>query len=311
MAAVAETPVAIRAMTPEDIAFGMRLKEQARWNQIEADWRRLIEYEPQGVFVAELAGCSGSLSGSRATPVGTASAIRYGTRFGWIGMILVSPEFRRRGIATRLIGRCIEYLHGREVETIKLDATPAGRDVYLRLGFRDEWRLARFEGAACLSRDTAAEGDPAGLVEPMRAVDLDEVAAFDAPGFGADRSRVLARYLADWPEACRVLRRRGRIAGYCLARRGACADQVGPCVASAPGDDLALMTASMGAMSPDSEGAGRRVIADVVTENGWARQLVEALGFAEQRRFTRMALGPNCYRGDFSSTLLIAGPELG
>jgi hypothetical protein len=28
-------------MTAADIAFGMRLKEQAGWNQVPADWRRL------------------------------------------------------------------------------------------------------------------------------------------------------------------------------------------------------------------------------------------------------------------------------
>ena len=111
--------ITIRTMTRADIDLGMRLKEQAGWNQTEDDWRRLIESDPEGVFVAELT--QGSV------PAGAAATVCYGKRLGWIGMVLVGPRFRRRGIGTRLVNRCIEYLRERGVETIKLDATPAGR----------------------------------------------------------------------------------------------------------------------------------------------------------------------------------------
>lgn len=307
----ADARVTIRTMTLADIPFGMRLKEQAGWNQTEADWRRLMEYEPGSVFVAEIAGGNES--------AGTAAAVRYGTRFGWIGMVLVSPDFRRRGIATRLVDRCIEYLRDRGVETVKLDATPAGREVYLRLGFRDEWGLARFEGMAPAAWEKPDFGElsrAADRIEPMQEGDLEEVVAYDAPRFGADRSRVLAGFLKGWPEACYVLRPRepkgrGRIEGFVVARRGAHADQIGPCTASAPEDTRLLLEASIGTMGTMGAMAGKKVLMDVVTENPWARALVESLGFTEQRPFTRMTLGPNRFPGDFSGTLSVAGPELG
>ena len=43
----------IRVMTPADVAAGMRLKDAAGWNQTEDDWRRFLQANPEGCFVAE------------------------------------------------------------------------------------------------------------------------------------------------------------------------------------------------------------------------------------------------------------------
>ncbi|NIA21078.1 MAG: GNAT family N-acetyltransferase, partial [Anaerolineaceae bacterium] len=90
----------LRAMTVDDVADGLELCREAGWNQVAADWRRLLDLEPGGVFVAEEAGwlCA------------TASVISYGTRTGWIGMLMVHPDYRRRGIASALMARCIQAL---------------------------------------------------------------------------------------------------------------------------------------------------------------------------------------------------------
>src|SRR5690349_11847468 len=77
----------IRPLTVADIALGLRLKDEAGWNQLEADWRRLIELDSDGDFVAELDG----------TAVGTVTTCRFGP-VGWVAMMLVDPRFRSRGI---------------------------------------------------------------------------------------------------------------------------------------------------------------------------------------------------------------------
>lgn len=46
-----------RVMTEADIDFGMKLKNLAKWNQIPADWKRFIDLEPQGCFVAATMQC--------------------------------------------------------------------------------------------------------------------------------------------------------------------------------------------------------------------------------------------------------------
>jgi len=61
--------------------------------------------------------------------------------------MLVHPEHRRIGIATRLMSRALEYLQQRQVGCIRLDATPVGRPVYEKLGFISEWQLQRWQRA--------------------------------------------------------------------------------------------------------------------------------------------------------------------
>src|SRR5437867_4306939 len=65
--------LAIRLMAAPDISAGMRLRELAGWNQTEEDWRRFLEFEPDGCFVA--------LQNGRVC--GTAATLAYERRFGW------------------------------------------------------------------------------------------------------------------------------------------------------------------------------------------------------------------------------------
>lgn len=60
--------LAIRYFKPEDIPFGMRLKDEAGWNHTEADWRRALALQPDGCFLAEQGG----------EPVGTITSCVYG-----------------------------------------------------------------------------------------------------------------------------------------------------------------------------------------------------------------------------------------
>ena len=106
-------------MTPAELDFADSLRALAGWNQTRNDWQRLLAHEPRGCFVAEW---NGALAG-------TATTTCYGTDLAWIGMVLVHPDYRRRGIGTALLQQCLDYLSGRGVRCIKLDATPLGRPV--------------------------------------------------------------------------------------------------------------------------------------------------------------------------------------
>ena len=129
--------VHIRVMKNEDREFGLRLSRQARWNQTEADWLRLLHFEPKGCFVAELDG----------SPVGTTTTCFLG-QVAWMAMVLVDKNHRRRGIGTHLLRHALEYLDSRQAPTICLDATQLGRPVYEKLGFVPEYELARYQGIA-------------------------------------------------------------------------------------------------------------------------------------------------------------------
>jgi len=280
-------------MTVDDLPLGMRLRGQAGFNQTEADWRRFLDLEPDGCFVAELDG----------EPVGTVANFVFGP-IGWIAMLLVDERFRRRGIGTRLTQHALDHLllaapatqenaktrsHGadmlhrktprsRGVATARLDATPRGRLVYKKLGFVAEYELVRLEGTA---PGIATPGTVASLT-PDR---LDALVALDEQATATPRRRLIERLCGERPEATWVFPAGDAIVGYVTLRAGTHATQIGPCVALSNEAGRALGDAALAFC------AGQRVFVDVPVDNRPAMQWAESKGLVVQRPFTRMRRG--------------------
>jgi GNAT superfamily N-acetyltransferase len=271
-----------------DIPFGMELKNIAKWNQTEADWKRFLLYEPDGCFIAVYNGES----------AGTVTTINYEKRFGWIGMVLVHPQNRRKGIGTALLRKAIDYLKSISVETIKLDATPEGKMVYLRLGFKEEYNLDRIQGIGAVT--DCDELPPIGIN------DLQDVISFDTGVFGAKRGKVIENLLRENPDKNFIAKNhKGHVEGYIMARKGLNAYQIGPWVstsASVAEELFALMLKRL---------SGEKIFLDVphVNENGL--KIIEKHRFTIQRGFTRMFLGSNAYPGESSLVYATSGAEKG
>src|SRR6516164_99823 len=108
--------IRVRPMTADDLPLGLRLSEASGWNQVEADWQRFLDLQPDGCFVAEYDG----------TPVGTTTTCIFDS-VAWIAMVLVEEAVRGRGVGTELMRHAIRFLDGRGVTTVRLDARPMGR----------------------------------------------------------------------------------------------------------------------------------------------------------------------------------------
>ena len=93
---------------------------------------------------------------------------RFRTVLGF-AMVLVTADFRRRGIATKLVDACLNVAARRGLTTW-LDATPAGATVYGPLGFCPTVQLRRLR--LTKPQDT-------GAVRPLSAGNLDALAARD------------------------------------------------------------------------------------------------------------------------------------
>jgi ribosomal protein S18 acetylase RimI-like enzyme len=234
--------------------------------------------------------------------VGTAGAVGYGRDLAWVCMVIVDPDARGRGLAVRLVSDVLDRVGGFAV--VGLDATPQGRPVYERLGFRDGPSLSRMEAGADRPRNqlrpdgvAPASAAPA---RPMREADLDAVLRWDTEVFGADRGRVLRFALETAPEYAWVRYESDRLEGYCFGRHGHNAEQVGPVVAGTADAARDVVAAALSAR-PD-----RRFFVDVSAEG---RSLAASLGFVEQRPFTRMFRGPSLVSSD--SLFAVFGPEFG
>ena len=280
--------VALRPMRASDIDAGLRLCRASGWNQVARDWQQFLALAPDGASVAELDG----------RVVGTVATVRYGMRFGWIGMVLVDPAERGRGIGTRLLEQGLTLLA--DMPLVRLDATPAGHGIYLKRGFAEECRLHRFQA-------TVPEGltAPPASIRAMTQADLPEVVALDEEIFGANRAAMLHWLWNGAPGYAWIARDDARLAGYAFGRHGHAFEHLGPVVAGDARTARELATACL------RSHAGRAFIVDAPLDApAWVRAL-EALGFREQRLLIRMAHGRGSIPGDRSRQFASLGPEFG
>ena len=206
-------------------------------------------------------------------------------------MVLVHGPYRRRGLATRLMERSIAELRDRGLVPF-LDATPAGRPVYERMGFRAVEALTRWRGRG--------GGPEAHDLPPL--VDVAEIAELDRAAFGADRSAVLADLLA---RTGALSRRDPGGDGFLLARTGRTATHVGPVVARETG--TALRAARVGAGRDRRPGAW----STCPTARRRSPACSPRAASSPSGPFTRMALDQDAGFGDPALVRAIAGPELG
>lgn len=286
------TAARTRVVTEQDVASGVRLNTLAGWNQTEADWRRFLENSPAGCFAAEVNG----------QIVGTVATICYESRFSWIGMVLVDPEFRGMGIGTRLLHRAIEHLDCINVPAIKLDATPLGKPIYLKLGFIPEYEIERW----ILRRPAVARSSELSrscvLSDEMQ---MPQICELDRELFGADRSSLLRSLHKESPELTSVARKDGVLSGYALGRKGLFADHLGPWFARNWEAAQELLQSFL------RQSTRENVIVDCLPSNSTILDLLKTAGFTYSRPLTRMVRGHNLHPGKPESICAILGPEFG
>ena len=244
----------------------LALSAAARWNQNEADWRLMLR-----------TGRGWGLTLGDGTLAASTLVLPYGG-FAWISMVLVLPQQRRQGFAMRLLRRALADLDERALTPI-LDATPAGREVYVQEGFRDTWGFRRLY----LKQAVASLERPA-RIRPLRDADWPLLLKLDARAFGASREPLLRALALRLPRAALVAEEQGRLAGYVLGRDGREACQLGPLVARSGEAARALLGAALSAVPAP-------LYIDLVDREPALTAWLESLGFAFQRPFTRMVHG--------------------
>ncbi len=269
----ASSAPAIRPLTARDVDGGMALSSEADWNQVPDDWRHFIS-----------CGKAFGMQAPDGRLIASAAALPYDGPYGFIGMVLVTRQWRRQGLATLLIDRCVEELQciGR---TPVLDATADGVKVYRRQGFVGQFDFDRWQGHI----DGAAQ--PAAPTPP--------VSDLDAAANGARRDRLMQDFLGR-----RDTIALGDAAGFAMIRAGRRAFQAGPVVT---GDE----SAAIGLVARLFAQVSGLVYIDVPTAWRGLGDWLRARGFDIQRSFTRMALGraePFCRR---DRLFAVAGPEFG
>jgi GNAT superfamily N-acetyltransferase len=313
-AAAVDEP-AIRRLVAEDLDAAFALSSEAGWNQRLEDWLLLLTLEPPGAFAAVI---DGGL-------VGTAIALDYGFGrepgtslpataiggFGWIGMMLVDPAWRGRGVGRRMLDAAIASLPAER--PIRLDATPMGRPLYASAGFTDESALTRHILEPSTRHQVGAR--PRARVPDVSAVsdpDMEDVMACDRLVFGGERGAVLRGIRARAPQYAHILRRGAGRPEYCFGRTGRLFDQIGPVISRDEHGAEALVNAALAGAE------GRPLQLDLFDEDAAFSAWLHTVGFRRQRRLFRMcrpAAQPGSQPNPPNQHLLrefaVLGPEFG
>ena len=284
--------LSIRPFREGDIEFAYKLDVMEQWGDTRRDIRRMFSYEPEGCFIAEVDG----------EPVGHVFSVSY-KRLGWIGLLILETEYRRRGIGTILTKKAMAYLLSCGVETIKLEVVPALSKLYRKLGFKGEYDSLRFMG---VREETASSRNYS--INVMKRRGIKELASFDAEYFGANRIKVLSNLQQENPELCLVSSLRSRIVGYIICRKAETGHRIGPwvCNPEHPRAARELLTRCM-----ETVGHNERFFVGVPAVNEKAVEILKDLNFKQYSKSVRMYFGKKlkteCAEGIFA----IGGPEKG
>jgi len=278
-------------LAPGTLAMLGELVEQANWNQTADDW---AVFFANGTIYVVRDGAGKIVASGAVLPLGASRpghlAGLTGRGVAWIGMIIVRPEWRARGLARRVFDQCVRHVKSQDRIPL-LDATPIGEALYTQFGFDVLWRLTRWRrGPQPRTRPDLPAAMP----------DIESLAELDQEALGFSRTEVLQALFGR--AGTRFIR---RPLGFAIVRAGRVAHQLGPIVATNEETAIALMRDAAGSC------AGPLLI-DVPDERPLLRQALLDAGFAPERSFARMALATaeqRVPRGQTHFIQAIAGPE--
>jgi ribosomal protein S18 acetylase RimI-like enzyme len=277
-------------MITNDLNQAISLSNNEGWNQTEKDWKLLIENPLNTCLVAE----------HNNTVIGTATALNHSNKVAWIGMVLVDKRFRGQGVGKMLLRTIIDVL--KNIDSIKLDATPAGLPLYQKLGFIDEYKIYRMINPSLQRfKKQAFNYEPVNI----NLESFSDVLKLDRMIFGTARTYLLQTLLRNYPGKAYLVNRNKKLDGYMFGRNGARFNYIGPLAAISENSARILILKALESLN------NQPVALDVPEDKEELSKWLETLGFVKQRYFVRMYLKSNSYAGLIKYQYLISGPEFG
>ena len=289
--------VSIRLWTERDIDYVAESVQREGWGHTLRDVERCWLYEPEGCFIAEADG----------RRVGHVFSTRY-DRAGWIGLLVVDPKERGKGIGKTLMQKAISYLQSLGTETINLEAVEEAVPLYRRLGFKEEFDSLRFRKKVDRRNrlNHVTEAEVRAVTRLMQRDDVETVASFDSRYFGANRLRVLRSLYEDYPRLCFISEAMGNPVGYIMVRKVREAHWIGPWVGEDAEIAERLLSACVDAMEDETQ---LRLGMPAPNSNGVS--LMENFNFELTGKSVRMVLSRRQRSVRTSGVYGIGGPEKG
>ncbi len=174
------------------------------WNPGPFDADVFYQADPEGF----LGVCKGE------EMIGGGSIVSYNGDFGFMGLFIVKPEYRAKGIGTKLWFKRRDSLLARlkEGAVIGMDGVVEMQPFYAKGGFEIAFRDERYERAG-------ASFEVSEYISPISNEDLDEVLAYDKECFGFARPQFLKPWLQIEGNKTFKFLQDGKLKGFAMVRR--------------------------------------------------------------------------------------------
>jgi hypothetical protein len=220
----ANARLTIRVMKPSDLDQVIEWAAAEGWNPGLEDASSFLAADPNGFLISCL----------NDKPVAAISVVRYGNAFGFLGLYIVRPDQRGRGLGYRIWQAGMLHLNGR---TVGLDGVVAQQANYVRSGFAPAHRNVRYGGVPHVE---APRGEHLRVITP----DLFEaILAYDRPFFPAPREAFLRCWLTPGTRTSMAWVEDGIVKGYGVIRACRSGYRVGPLFADGEREAVALFQA--------------------------------------------------------------------
>ena len=194
----------IEPFRTDDIATFLKLAAMENWLAEPWEFEFLLSGFPQGCFAARAE--NGAAAGFVTS--------MHNQRSGWIGNLIVAPEYRGRRIGQRLFVSALEALRAAGVETVWLTASKSGLPLYQKYGFNSIDTIIRWSGNGRQRHDVHEAETACDNLDPL-------LNSIDGQAWGDRREALLAATAA-----------RGRLLqqeyGFAVVQSCGDARQIGP-----------------------------------------------------------------------------------
>ncbi|MBQ4847445.1 GNAT family N-acetyltransferase [Pseudoalteromonas sp. MMG005] len=237
----------IRTMLPHELKVAIEWARIEGWNPGLEDAALFYQADPEGFFVAELAG----------DIVAVGSAVRYDANFAFCGLYIVAPEHRGKGYGLALTKHRLAYCGERN---IGIDGVLENVEIYQRVGYQPYYQNKRFQKCATAH-------DVSSTIQDVTVQHIDAVIAYDQQCFPAKRDMFLKGWLQQKNGKSLCVIENGQVRGYAVRRQCVEGYKVGPLFA----DSKAVATQLLSALQQDI--IGEIIILDVPENNPLAIEL--------------------------------------
>ena len=191
--------------------FAINMARSELWNPGLYDAESFFAADPNGFWIGILDG----------KPISCLSTVRYGDNYGFLGLYIVKPKYRKRNYGIRIWNEGLKYLEGRD---IGLDGVLQQEGDYARSGFVTAYYNARYEGKADGGENEIS--DPR-IIE-LSKIKFEDLVAYDELQFPAPRSAFLNSWIHQPQSTALGLVEHGKIKGYAVMRKCFVGYKIGP-----------------------------------------------------------------------------------